>query len=52
MDPVSTTLMYCFIGYYIGSDIWNYVKFHNEFNEIKRRLGRIESQLEYSVTSK
>ena len=45
MEPI-TTLTYilaAFFGYYIGSDMWNYIKFHSEFEEIKNRLDDIKN---------
>jgi len=53
MEPL-TTLTYMltsFIGYYITSDIWNYMKFQSQFQEINRRLNTMEYSLRY-LTSK
>ena len=47
MEPI-TTLIYMltsFFGYYIGSDMWNYIKFRSEFEEIKSHLDRIETNI-------
>ncbi len=49
MEPVSTTVIYStlvyFIGYYIGSDFYNYYKFRESFNEIKNELDNIRRRL-------
>jgi hypothetical protein len=45
MDPITTTFVYCFIGYYIGSDLCNYIKFSVYFKDIAERLERIETHL-------
>lgn len=47
MEPI-TTLTYMltfFFGYYIGSDMWNYIKFRSEFEEINYRLDSIEDSI-------
>ena len=49
MEPVSIsaicTLLIYFVGYYIGTDFYNYYKARTEFNEIQRRVDNIELSL-------
>lgn len=47
MEPVTTTIIYCFMGYYISSDLANYVSNIRYFKDIINRLDRIEYQLEH-----
>ena len=49
MEPITilTYILSSFFGYYIGSDMWNYIKFHSEFEEIKQRLDNIENSINY-----
>jgi hypothetical protein len=51
MEPVSTTAIYnlltFLVGYYVGTDFYNYYKARTEFNEIQRRLDNIETSLHY-----
>ena len=58
MEPVSITAIYnlltFFVGYYVGSDFYNYYKFRevyhelkNDLNEIKNDLNEIKSTLNY-----
>ena len=47
MDPI-TSLSYIlssFFGYYIGADMYNYIKMKNEFNELRNKLDTINSRL-------
>ena len=47
MEPI-TTLTYAmtsFFGYYIGADMYNYIKMKIEFNEIRNKLDTINSHL-------
>ena len=47
MEPITilTYILSSFFGYYIGSDMWNYIKFRSEFEEIKSRLDDIKAKL-------
>ena len=49
MEPITilTYILAAFFGYYIGSDMWNYIKFRSEFEEIKQRLDNIENSINY-----
>ena len=45
MEPltiISYTLT-TFFGYYIGTDMWNYVKFSSKFREIERKLDDLDT---------
>ena len=47
MEPI-TAIFYTlttFFGYYVGADMYNYIKFKNEFNEIKYKLDTINESL-------
>lgn len=53
MEPI-TTLTYilaAFFGYYIGSDMWNYIKNRSEFEEIKGRLDDIKKLMSSARTA-
>ena len=41
MEPIVTYIVSAFFGYYISTDMYNFVKFRNEFEEIKLRLDTI-----------
>jgi hypothetical protein len=44
MEPI-TIISYTltsFFGYYIGTDMWNYVKFSSKFREIERKLDDLD----------
>ena len=48
MEPI-TVLTYTvasFFGYYVGSDIYNYIKLRSEFNEIRYDLDEIKLRLD------
>ena len=49
MEPISTTsiyyLMIYFIGYYIGTDLYNYCKYRQDIDEVKNNLNEIKSTL-------
>ena len=49
MEPVSTTVIYSlltyFIGYYIGADFYDYYKSQQNFRELKNDLYDIKSSL-------
>lgn len=36
-----------FFGYYVGSDIWNYYTSCSEFDNIKNRLDKIQSDINH-----
>lgn len=40
-------LLVGFIGYYIGTDLYNYYKTRTEFYETQNRLNNIENSLNY-----
>jgi len=44
MEPI-TIISYTltsFFGYYIGTDMWNYVKFSSKFRDIERKLDDLD----------
>lgn len=49
MEPVSTTIIYStltwFIGYFVGSDFFNYYKDRSDFNEVKDKLDDINREI-------
>ena len=49
MEPVSTTIIYStltwFIGYFVGSDFFNYYKDRSDFNEVKDKLDDINKEI-------
>jgi hypothetical protein len=48
MEPI-TVLTYTvasFFGYYVGADIYNYIKLRSEFNEIRYDLDGIKLRLD------
>jgi hypothetical protein len=51
MEPITTTVIYStltwFIGYFIGTDFYNYYKAREEFNELRRRIDDIDRNLNY-----
>ena len=44
MEPITiiTYTLTTFFGYYIGTDMWNYVKFSSKFREIERKLDDLD----------
>jgi len=46
MEPISYILA-SFFGYYVGSDIWNYYTCRSEFDNIKNRLDKIQSDINH-----
>ena len=51
MEPVSITAIYnlltFFVGYYVGSDFYNYYKFRQGYHELKNDLNETKSSLNY-----
>lgn len=49
MEPiiVLTYIVTSFFGYYIGTDMGNYIKFRSDFDEIKSGLDRIERKISH-----
>jgi hypothetical protein len=51
MEPVSITAIYnlltFFVGYYVGTDFYNYYKFRQGYHELKNDLNEIKSSLNY-----
>lgn len=47
MEPITTLtyVMTSFFGYYIGADMYNYIKMKMEFNEIRNKLDSINNHL-------
>ena len=41
--PLLTYIVTSFFGYYIGTDMGNYIRFRSDFEEIKLRLDKISS---------
>ena len=53
MEPITilTYILAAFFGYYIGSDMWNYIKNRSEFEEIKGRLDDIKKLMSSTRTT-
>jgi hypothetical protein len=47
MEPIVTLsyILASFFGYYVGSDIWNYYTSRSEFDNIKNRLDKIQTDI-------
>ena len=47
MEPITTItyLLTTFFGYYVGADMYNYIKMKIEFNEVRNKLDSINSRL-------